>query len=239
MKKLLFVLTLTSLSLIAGAQTQTGEKPVTTSPFEVSLGTDVVSRYIWRGTDFGRSPSIQPTLKLSAFGVSVGAWGAFTMSNTTPTQEADLFLSYTTTNNLLTFTVNDYFFPNDTVVRNRYYNYKESETAHILEGTVTLNPSENFPFGLLAGYNFFGADKQNSIYLEASYNTTVKTIPLSIFCGATTDKGIYGTEAGVINLGVKTTKEIQVSETFKLPIYTSVITNPQAGNIFIVIGVTL
>ena len=239
MKKLLLFLTLTPISLIAGAQTQTGEKPVTNSPFEVSLGTDVVSRYVWRGTDFGRSPSIQPTLKLNAYGVSLGAWGAFTTSNTTPAQEADLFLSYTTTNSLLTFTVNDYFFPNETVARNHYFNYNENETGHILEGTVALNPSEKLPFGLLAGYNFYGADKDNSIYLEAYYNTSVKNLPVSIFCGATTDRGIYGTEAGVINLGVKATKEIQVSEAFKLPVYTSVITNPQAGNIFIVLGVTL
>jgi len=239
MKKLLFFLTLTSLGLIAGAQTQTEEKSGATSPFEVSLGTDVVSRYVWRGTDFGHSPSIQPTLKLSAYGVSFGAWGAFTTANTTPAQEADLFLSYTTTNSLLTFTVNDYFFPNETAARNHYFNYNENETGHVFEGAIALNPSEKLPFGLLAGYNFYGADKDNSIYLEASYNTTVRDLPINLFCGATTDKGIYGTEAGVINLGVKATKEIKVSETFKLPIYTSVITNPQAGNIFLVLGVTL
>lgn len=239
MKKLLFFLTLTSLSLIVGAQTPTGEKSESTSPFDVSLGTDVVSRYVWRGTDFGHSPSIQPTVKLSAYRVSFGAWGAFTTANTTPLQEADLFLAYTTTNSLLTFTVNDYFFPNETVARNHYFNYNENETGHVFEGAVALNPSEKLPLGLLAGYNFYGADKDNSIYLEASYNLTGKDIPLNLFCGATTDKGIYGTEAGVINLGVKATKEIKVSETFKLPIYTSVITNPQAGNIFIVLGVTL
>ncbi len=31
---------------------------------EITVGTDFVSRYIWRGTDFGSSPSIQPTLAL-------------------------------------------------------------------------------------------------------------------------------------------------------------------------------
>ncbi len=239
MKKLLCFITLTSLSLFAGAQTLTGDKSETTSPYEVSLGTDIVSRYVWRGTDFGHSPSIQPTLKFSAYGVSFGAWGAFTTANTTPAQEADLFLSYTTTNSLLTFTVNDYFFPNETTGRNHYFNYNENETGHVFEGTIALNQSEKMPFGLMAGYNFYGADKDNSIYLEASYSTTVKDLPINLFCGATTDKGIYGTEAGVINLGVKATKEIKVTETFKLPIYTSVITNPQAGNIFIVLGITL
>ncbi len=32
---------------------------------EVQLGADVVSRYIWRGTDFGESMSVQPGLHLS------------------------------------------------------------------------------------------------------------------------------------------------------------------------------
>lgn len=239
MKKLLFLLSFTSIGLIAGAQSQTVENSETTSHLDVSLGTDVVSRYVWRGTDFGHSPSIQPTLKLSAYGISFGAWGAFTTSNTTTAQEADLFLSYTTTNSLLTFTVNDYFFPNEAVTRNHYFNYHENETGHVLEGAIALNQSEKMPFGLMAGYNFYGADKDNSIYMEVSYSTTVKDIPVNLFCGATTDKGIYGTEAGVINLGVKATKEVKISETFKLPIYTSVITNPQAGNIFILFGITL
>ncbi len=240
MKKLFYFIALTSLSFNVGGQTTTevtSEKEL--SPLEVSVGADIVSRYVWRGTDFGHSPSIQPTLKLSAYGVSFGAWGAFTTTNTTTLQEADLFLSYTTPNSLLTFTVNDYFFPNETAGRNHYFKYNENETGHVFEGTIALNQSDKMPFGLMAGYNFYGADKDNSIYMEASYNTTVRDLPISLFCGATTDKGIYGTEAGVINLGVKATKEIKVTETFKLPIYTSVITNPQAGNLFIVLGITL
>ncbi len=237
MKKLFSLLILSTASLFAGAQT--GEQADATSPFEVSLGTDIVSRYVWRGTDFGRSPSIQPTLKVSAYGVSIGTWGAFTTTNTTPVQEADLFLSYTTNSSLFTVTLNDYFFPNDTVARNHYFNYNKNQTGHVLEGMVSLNASEKLPFGLLAGYNFYGADKDNSVYVEVSYNSMVKTIPVTVFCGATTGKGIYGSEAGVINLGVKATKEIQVSETFKIPFYTSLITNPNTGNIFIVLGVTL
>ncbi len=30
----------------------------------LNLGTDIMSRYVWRGTDFGRSPGIQPFLSL-------------------------------------------------------------------------------------------------------------------------------------------------------------------------------
>src|SRR5690625_3783970 len=33
-----------------------------------NVGADIVSRYVWRGTDFGESVSIQPTLSFSAGG---------------------------------------------------------------------------------------------------------------------------------------------------------------------------
>jgi Bacterial protein of unknown function (Gcw_chp). len=231
---------LVTTGTITKAQTQpAGEPQQPTSPFEISLGADFMSRYIWRGSDFGQSPSIQPTLKVSAKGFTLGAWGAFTTSNTTPAQETDLYLSYTTPNNLLTFATTDYFFPNEAVAKNHYFNYNKNETGHIMEGSISLNPSAKLPIGLLAGYNFYGSDKNNSVYLELLYNATLNGVPLSVFCGGTTDKGIYGTEAGVVNLGVKTTKEVKITETFKLPISASFITNPQTGNVFLVFGLTL
>ena len=47
---------------------------------QLGLGTDVVSRYVWRGTDFGDSPSIQPTINYTTSGFSVGFWGAYQLS---------------------------------------------------------------------------------------------------------------------------------------------------------------
>ena len=32
---------------------------------EFDIGADVVSRYVWRGTDFGNSPAIQPSMSAS------------------------------------------------------------------------------------------------------------------------------------------------------------------------------
>ncbi len=43
---------------------------------EMSVGADIVNRYIWRGTDFGRSPSIQPTVEFDTGGLALGFWGA-------------------------------------------------------------------------------------------------------------------------------------------------------------------
>ena len=42
-----------------------------------SLGADMVSRYVWRGADFGESMSVQPALTLGFGGLEVGAWGSY------------------------------------------------------------------------------------------------------------------------------------------------------------------
>lgn len=56
------------------------------------LGADVVSRYIWRGTDFGNSASVQPYVSFSAGPVEVGAWSSWAV--TAPgANENDLYVS--------------------------------------------------------------------------------------------------------------------------------------------------
>lgn len=40
---------------------------------EVSLGADIVSKYVWRGFDQGSGASIQPTLGLAYKGLSLSA----------------------------------------------------------------------------------------------------------------------------------------------------------------------
>ena len=66
-----------------------------------------MSRYIWRGFDFGNSPAIQPNLYLSWKGLNFGFWGSYSfapyrrqvndsvsvdMGNST---EMDMYISYT------------------------------------------------------------------------------------------------------------------------------------------------
>ena len=44
---------------------------------QVDLGADLVSRYVWRGTDFGNSASVQPYLSVGFAGVEAGAWASY------------------------------------------------------------------------------------------------------------------------------------------------------------------
>ena len=64
----------------------------------VHVGADFVSRYVWRGSDFGESFSVQPALTLGHSGLKVGAWGSYSLSSDAAmSNELDLWASYTVT----------------------------------------------------------------------------------------------------------------------------------------------
>lgn len=125
---------------------------------EVNLGVDVVNRYVWRGSDFGNSASVQPTMEYSNGLFTVGAWGAWSVDGSTGGNENDLYLS--TQLGPVGFTLTDYFFPTYSGNDNLF-----SLDNHILELTSSM------AFGDLVAmlaYNFSG-DVDNSTYLELGY----------------------------------------------------------------------
>ncbi len=236
----------------------------TDSPF--SVGTDLVSRYIWRGLNLGgSSPSIQPGIEYG-FGsdnhsFAIGAWGAYSLSGVQQGQEADLYLSYTF-KELLSLTVSDYFFPDEAVGVHDYFNYKGDQTGHVLEAAIGFSGTEKIPVSVMFAMNVWGADAQKyeeqsgamvatdgivmSKYLELGYSTDVKGIAMDVFAGVCLDSpnidlgepaGFYGQKsAGLINLGMTLSKEVSITDNYSLPVFGSLITNPEAGNIFLVVG---
>jgi len=232
----------------------------------VQLGADVMSRYVWRGVSLGgSSPSIQPWLKYNMTSkdsnhvLTAGAWGAYTFSQTS-NQEVDLYLTYTF-KNVISLTVTDYFFPEyySSDNRNNFFNYDKDSTCHVFEGIISFNGTEKIPFTFLFGMNFYGNDARKiksdgsagnifmTKYVEFGYKKNIKGVDFNAFIGAALDKpntdkgelGFYGNKtSGVINLGLKVSKSIQISDKYALPIQASIITNPEAENIFMVFGIS-
>jgi hypothetical protein len=206
------------------------------SPFSVT--TDIYSRYLWRGTDFGGSPAIQPGLSYSKGGFTAGAWASYT-TNGNQTQECDLYLSYTFLKEMLTVTATDYFFPVDGAM-NKYFNYNDTTTGHIFEMAVAFNGTEKLPLGILVATNLYGADprKDNgdpyySTYIEANYQFK----HVKLFAGFNPiESGFYGDYLGFCNIGATAKKEIKITDNFSVPVSVSLITNPQKENIFLVVG---
>jgi Bacterial protein of unknown function (Gcw_chp) len=242
------------MSLQAFAQTQTpAPAPTLTPPF--TFGTDLMSRYIWRGLNLGgNSPSIEPnfTYNIGQSGLSIGAWGAFSVGGTVPNQETDLSVNYTI--KAFTFTVTDYFFPVEGAgIHNNYFDYSKNTTGHVFELSGSFNGTDKIPISLLFAINLYGNDAKdangnivNSKYLELGYSKTIKDIGFKAFAGFVLDGSNGGApgyyfqnSAGFTNIGLTVSKSIKITDAFSLPLKTSVIFNPEAGNIFLVLGLTL
>lgn len=170
---------------------------------EFNVNADVVSRYVWRGTQYGGDfPSVQPTLSVKMPNFTFGVWGSYSLSGSSVTQELDLFALYTFKDEMFTIGLTDYFFPNASVDYS-YLDYGANSTGHVLEGSFTYNGVEKFPLSVMLAVNFFGADAarldndpssvnfnsktgiQYSNYLEFNYPWKVKDIDIKATAGIT------------------------------------------------------
>ena len=224
-----------------------------TSKFNVTA--DFMSRYIWRGLDYGKSPSIEPTLSFTKGGFEIGAWGSYSTSGSY--YELDPYVKYTLKGFTLTFT--DYFVNNNTLDPNHtsYFNYDEWTTNHIFEGSLQYKGPDKFPISILVATYFYGNDpkikvdttnplnvvttiQQNySTYIELGYSVKCRSKVFDLFLGLTPSAGFYGNTFGVINTGITAYRNIEISNKFTLPVKASIIANPQARNLFLVFGFTL
>jgi len=190
---------------------------------EWNTGLDIYSSYVWRGTKFGSGPAFQPSVEFSAGNLAIGAWGSYSAS-TDEAAEADLYFSYNLgigEKGSVGFTFTDYYFPGSSWLE---------MNSHYLEPMVTINA------GLLS---LSGAYMMNNsegyLYLEAG----ISAGPATFIFGA--GDGIYTTdgEFNLCNLGISSSKEIKISDTFSLPVTGAAILNPSSRQFHVVAGITL
>ena len=134
---------------------------------EIGLGADVVSRYVWRGADFGDAVSVQPGIAWSKEALEIGAWSSWAISGS-GANENDLYISYAA--GPVSVTVTDYYFP---VPRPAdFFNYSDEDGVHILEASVGADLGMA---SVMAAFNFLG-DADDSFWVEAS-------VPLAALSG--------------------------------------------------------
>ena len=141
--------------------------------------------------------------------------------------------------------ITDYWFNSGLDPENRYFKYYAHGTNHVFEANVGYD----FGFvGLQWFTNFAGNDGMNndgkraySSYVELSVPFKLATVDWTATAGAvpfSTD--FYGTDGfAVTNLALKATKDIQVTETFSVPVFGQVVANPCSQKAYLVIGFTL
>jgi hypothetical protein len=231
------------------AKAQTGDSTATSS---TKVTADLVSSYVWRGvlSTATPTPNFQPTLAFVHGGLEIGAWGSTDFIGSY--KEADLYVSYAT--GPLKFTVTDYYWLNTTTTGLRYFNYDNTTTNHIFEGSVAFSGPQSFPVSIAANVMFAGADKKYdpemsaqdptkqafSTYIELGYAGKL----LSPFIGFTPADGYYGDGYGgvtgfnVVNIGVTGTKSLQITDHYALPLKATLGFNPQKEDIYLVFGIT-
>jgi hypothetical protein len=207
--------------------------------FPVSFGADLVSRFVWRGTDFGGSPSIQPYIETDMCGITLGAWGAYTI-NAPGAQEADLYISYTIAD-LVSIGFTDYFYPDDVAGMVNYF----SDSTHVIELNTCLTTGD---FSFSANINLVN-DDDHSLYFEARYSFGF----IDIFAGA--GNGVYTVETSVpgfdpvadpepdddfmvVNFGASASKDVKISDNYSISLSGTFIINPYTKTPFLVFGIS-
>ena len=236
MRKEIKLLTL-MVFMLAGAITMEAQDKV-----GATLEADIVNQYIWRGQDLGNT-ALQPTLGINYKGLSLEAWGSVGLTDSSDAKEFDLTLSYTIGG--LNFGVNDYWFSDGLDPQGRYFKYDAHGTNHLFEGFV------GYDFGVasVAWYtNFAGADGVNkkgkraySSYFEVAAPFKLATCDWQATAGAVPHATDYYGASGfaVINLALRATKEIKVTNSFSIPIFGEVVGNPCSQKAYLVFGLTL
>jgi len=203
---------------------------------QTAIATDVVSRYVWRGADFGNSASIQPTLSYTVGGFTVGTWASYALVSGAAA-EHDFFAGYSMTTDAGTFgvTATDYYYPTAGIKFGKF------EGDNVGAHTFELSASYSGLFKVLASVNVFN-DTTNSAYLEVGYDYAAEGATYSYFVGTALNESPvwYGvSELAVINVGVKVAKTITLTEKFSLPVSSSLIYNPAKEVSYLVVGFTL
>lgn len=201
---------------------------------QVSFGTDVVSRYVWRGVDFGQSLSFQPGISYASGGFEIGAWGSY--ANTGGgANELDLYASYSVDldeSSSISFGVTDYYFP---ATPGGFQTF-DVDGNHVIEPFVSYSGAFSF-----SAYINVLNDPDNSVYLNASYPFVVEDVSLEAFVGVVpTESAWYGTSGAALQeIGLSASKEIKITESFSLPVFTSYVINPYQEVSFLFFGFSL
>ena len=201
----------------------------TTTVKAQDFGADVVSSYVWRGTQFGTGPAVQPWFTLPSIteSLELGVWGSFPLSDDAAgqTYELDLYASYDF--GPFALTVTNYTFPGSTGVYGDDYELFDGDLEVTASGSIGA-------IGLTVGY----FTDLEALYIEAG--TTVAGMDLAIGYGSDAAGAFYVGEedSGLVNVSLGGSKDIKITEDYSLPLFGSFIYNPTAEAAFMVVGVS-
>lgn len=240
-RKLIFLIGFLGMAFSSFCQT---DKP---SDFNLSVGADLTTSYLWRGTAQGTGPAIQPWGEFTYKGLTLGTWGSYEFTGAF--KEVDLYAKYTYTDFTLLFV--DLFFPDCAGLDPNFFNFKNKTTGHAAELGLSFNGTKNIPFSVYGGVILYGTAidprvsdvtrTNHSTYFEVNYLGSFKDYSYTVFAGFTpTESVLYSTtHFSVFNVGLTAKKAIKVTDNFSLPIKLTLATNPTSKKIFMAAQLSL
>lgn len=192
--------------------------------FKFSVGADLYSNYIWRGSKYGQGPAVQPSVKFVTGGFTAGVWGSFDASGYA---EADPYFSYALPMGL-SLGMTDYYYPGL-----NFFEVSDTAGSHAFELNAGfakggLSLSANYILNEAGGAASAGGD----MYFQAGYAFTY----FSLFAGAGDGWHTSDGNFALCNVGLGTTKTIKLTDSFSIPVSGQVILNPEKEQFFVVIG---
>lgn len=210
--------------LIPSANLFAQEEEAAESPF--SVGTDVVSSYVWRGTKFS-GPAFQPYVEFATGGFAIGSWGSFGFND--QVAEADVYASYGFDFGL-SLGVTDYYYQGTP-----YLEFGGDSSSHAFE----LNLGYEIG-GFSIGANYIlnetpvAGSAGGDMYFELGYGFEY----FDIFVGAGDGWHTSDGEFGLCNIGIGTSKEVKITDSYSMPIFGQVIVNPEKETFDVVVGIS-
>jgi hypothetical protein len=190
------------------------------SSFGQEISADVVSRYVWRGTQFGDSAHIQPSISYSTGDFEIGAWGSFAFSGNDGGSELDLYINYDL--GIASLTLTNYTFPGDpsaSIIPDDFFGVEGYE----LSTGFDLGPVE-----MTVGY----FTETEDLYIETGFSIG----SLNVAVGGGNEVYTLNGDFALCNVSLGTTKEIKITEDYSLPVFGSFVYNPDTTAAFLVFG---
>ncbi len=162
---------MSSLSLPVSASELSMTAP--SSPIQTTVGTDLASSYIFRGMTFNKAAALQPAIKVSTAGFSMGAWGnqALDPEDNEIEKELDLYASYARSMGMVTLAAGytEYMYPESEVDN-------DQEIMAKVALAMPLNPSLGIYHGLegaIKDSNYMELAAKQELYSQGSFASSL------------------------------------------------------------------
>ena len=193
--------------------------------YSQDFGADLVSSYVWRGTQFGSGAHIQPYMDLGSGNLTGGVWGSFPTSAKGGGNELDLWVSYDF--GPLALTVTNYTFPGEAGAYSKGEGLFNGDYTEIAASTSIIGVD------LSAGY----FTEVEALYIELG--TSIGAVDVALGYGDDQSDPFYADGgSGLVNMSFSGSKDIQISDSYALPVFGSFIINPEAETAFLVFGIS-